>query len=56
MEFLLLAGQMDQSFDIAQGHNEMDTFARIVQASAKPVRGEGMHAAHREGRGNACSR
>ena len=28
---------MDQSFDIAQGHNEMDTFARIVQASAKPV-------------------
>jgi hypothetical protein len=28
---------MDQAFDIAMGHNEMDTFARIVQASAKPV-------------------
>ncbi|GAX77949.1 hypothetical protein CEUSTIGMA_g5391.t1 [Chlamydomonas eustigma] len=37
VEFLLLAGQMDQAFDIAMGHNEMDTFARIVQASAKPV-------------------
>eukprot|EP00798_Chlamydomonas_sp_ICE-L_P012670 gene12669-15902_t len=35
VEFLLLAGQMDQAFDIAQGHNEMDTFARIVQSSAK---------------------
>ena len=37
VEFLLLAGQMDQAFDIAMGHNEMDTFARIVAASAKPV-------------------
>jgi hypothetical protein len=38
VEFLLMAGQMDQAFDIAMGHNEMDTFARIVAASAKPVR------------------
>ncbi|PNW73788.1 hypothetical protein CHLRE_13g572700v5 [Chlamydomonas reinhardtii] len=37
VEFLLMAGQMDQAFDIAMGHNEMDTFARIVAASAKPV-------------------
>mmetsp|Transcript_36982 Transcript_36982/g.82211 ORF Transcript_36982/g.82211 Transcript_36982/m.82211 type:complete len:1366 (+) Transcript_36982:300-4397(+) len=37
VEFLLLAGQMDQAFDIAQKYNEMDTFARIVTASAKPV-------------------
>lgn len=37
VEFLLLANQMDQAFDIAQGHNEMDTFARIVRSSAKPV-------------------
>lgn len=37
VEFLLLANQMDQAFDIAQGHNQMDTFARIVAASAKPV-------------------
>ena len=36
VEFLLLAGQMDQAFDIAQGHNEMDTFARIVSLSAQP--------------------
>lgn len=40
VEFLLMAGQMDQAFDIAMGHNEMDTFARIVAASAKPVRPE----------------
>jgi len=37
VEFLLLAGQMDQAFDIAQGHSEMDTFARIVQSQARPV-------------------
>ncbi|KAG1674427.1 hypothetical protein FOA52_012954 [Chlamydomonas sp. UWO 241] len=37
VEFLLLAGQMDQAFDIAQGHSEMDTFARIVQSTAKAV-------------------
>ncbi|GFH27640.1 flagellar associated protein, partial [Haematococcus lacustris] len=36
VEFLLIANKMDQAFDIAQGHNEMDTFARIVTASAKP--------------------
>eukprot|EP00955_Chlamydomonas_euryale_P009184 98506-Chlamydomonas_euryale.AAC.1 len=35
VEFLLLAGQMDQAFDIAQGHSEMDTFARIVQSQAR---------------------
>lgn len=37
VEFLLLAGQMDQAFDIAMGHSEMDTFARIITLSAKPV-------------------
>lgn len=37
VEFLLLANQMDQAFDIAQGHNEMDTFARIVASSTRPV-------------------
>ncbi len=52
VEFLLMAGQMDQAFDIAMGHNEMDTFARIVAASAKPVRRKPtartheMHVAH----------
>lgn len=37
VEFLLLANQMDQAFDIAQGHNQMDTFAQIVASSTRPV-------------------
>lgn len=37
VEFLLMANQMDQAFDIAQQHSEMDTFARIVASGAKAV-------------------
>jgi hypothetical protein len=36
VEFLLLAGSTDQAFDIAQSHQEMDTFARIIAAEATP--------------------
>lgn len=34
VEFLLLAGQMDQAYDIAAARGEMDTFAAIVGAGA----------------------
>lgn len=37
VEFLLMAGSMDQAFDIATKYNEMDTFARIVTEGAKTV-------------------
>jgi hypothetical protein len=36
VEFLLLAGSRDQAFDIAQAHQEMNTFARIIAAEATP--------------------
>lgn len=34
VEFLLLAGQTDAAFDTAQQRGEMDTFARVVAATA----------------------
>jgi WD repeat-containing protein 19 len=37
VEFLLLARQLDQAFDVAQAHGEMDTFAALVAANAAPA-------------------
>lgn len=37
VEFLLLARQMEQAFDVAQAHQEMDTFAALVAANAAPA-------------------
>lgn len=36
VEFLLLAKQVDQAFDVAQAHQEMDTFAHILQQDCRP--------------------
>jgi WD repeat-containing protein 19 len=34
VEFLLISGNQDQAFDIAQAHQEMDTFASLVVKDA----------------------
>ncbi|KAF5840991.1 hypothetical protein DUNSADRAFT_14848 [Dunaliella salina] len=37
VEFLLVAGKMEQAFDVAQNKGAMDTFARILMSTTQPA-------------------